>query len=317
MNFGGYGYNTHSALESSFSNLHFGQDHSINGSSTGNNGKTNMRNNGLSLDDTSPLHLPQQGHSMNNYSNNDTTNKKNNKNNCITTNNNNINTTAGTSNNNNNNDLINTLNLNLQMKDTQIESLENEIRSLKKLLNPQRISNNSLSDATNGKDLDIDTELLLPRSIESLYNELSSKLLTKEEELMETNDNLESLITSITLNPTNSITKNGRYDIETIAHKMIVKLEILNKENKEMAKMISYGRSKELQIELNLAQLENAKLKEENKLLSFNIDKFKNRFKIMEQKLENMEERTLKVEKKFINDSPNNDNSSKNKKPKK
>ena len=53
-----------------------------------------------------------------------------------------------------------------------------------------------------------------------------------------------------------------RYDAESIAHKMVVRLENLTNENKEMAKMLAYGRSKETQIELQLAKKENLELRE-------------------------------------------------------
>lgn len=78
---------------------------------------------------------------------------------------------------------------------------------------------------------------------------------------MAANQTLESILTALALNPTNSMTKFGRYDPEALAHKMVVRLENLTKENKEMSKMLAYGRSKEAQIELQMMRNENEELK--------------------------------------------------------
>lgn len=126
-------------------------------------------------------------------------------------------------------------------------------------------------------DIDEDDEdtlnkIIIPENVETILTTLATNLKDTQAKLKETEDNLESILTAIALNPTNAVTKDGRYDIETIAHKMIVRLEILTKENKEMAKMLSYGKSKEVHIELNLVRRENDELKEKIKLLEGKIE---------------------------------------------
>lgn len=188
------------------------------------------------------------------------------------------------------NDTVNSLKIDLQIKESQIQALENEIQLYKKLINDDLksyqgtnklnnnnnlngYSNNSLLDSIEEDENDEDTlnKIIIPENVETILYTLSTKLKETQEKLKMTEDHLESVLCAIALNPSNSITKDGRYDIETIAHKMIVRLEILTKENKEMAKMLSYGKSKEISIELNLARRENAELKEKIKVLEDKI----------------------------------------------
>ncbi|KAL6950105.1 hypothetical protein ACO0QE_000778 [Hanseniaspora vineae] len=199
----------------------------------------------------------------------------------------------------------------LKIKDSQIDSLEQEIQSLKKFLKrkagntktsfdtapssastavsnmdaiPNYKHNNNLTNKMSQQDEneyravlqkieDEETYVfpVLPKNLETIVNRLALKLSKKDKELQETNDRLETLITAIVSNPSPSMmnpslsnvsTKYGRYDVETLAHKMVVRLEMLTRENQEMAKMLSYGRSKEYQIELELLRKENQLLKE-------------------------------------------------------
>lgn len=150
--------------------------------------------------------------------------------------------------------------LEFQIKETQIETLEQEIKTLKNLLESQQNSNNLGT-------------IIIPNNIEEIFKSLADSLEKKDEELKESKNITESLITAITLNPTNNITKDGRYDPETIAHKLLNRLEILTNENKEMGKMLSYGRSQEMLIQMNL-------LTEENKDLKDRINQLENDLKL-------------------------------------
>ncbi|GMF52690.1 unnamed protein product [[Candida] boidinii] len=97
---------------------------------------------------------------------------------------------------------------------------------------------------------------------EELYIRLNEKLRSTQEELEETNLRLESVLTAIALNPTQSIISSGRYDEEEVAHRIVTKLQLLTEENDEMAKMLSYGKSKEKDIEIGLLRKQNIELKE-------------------------------------------------------
>ncbi|CAD6598991.1 BAK_1a_G0002490.mRNA.1.CDS.1 [Saccharomyces cerevisiae] len=163
--------------------------------------------------------------------------------------------------NSNKDDRMEALEVELQIKESQIESLENEIQRLKKIFN-EGLNYKQNEHKYEKENCHIPQTFELPASLEVIFRKLSSSLHAKEKELAETKENLESILTALALNPTNSVTKYGRYDAESIAHKMVVRLENLTNENKEMAKMLAYGRSKETQIELQLAKKENLELRE-------------------------------------------------------
>ncbi|SMN21410.1 similar to Saccharomyces cerevisiae YBR057C MUM2 Cytoplasmic protein essential for meiotic DNA replication and sporulation [Maudiozyma saulgeensis] len=161
---------------------------------------------------------------------------------------------------NSNSNVSDQMKLEFQIKETQIESLEQEVQTLKRLLentnsnnNKQALSNNNSNEST--------SVVQIPSSVEQVFTLLSQSLAEKDVQLQETKDTVESLITAITLNPTNNITKEGRYDPQTVAHKLMNRLEILARENKEMGQMLSYGRSQEMSIQINLLSQENEDLK--------------------------------------------------------
>lgn len=173
-----------------------------------------------------------------------------------------FNTTFGSSAGHRGNDNLGSLKLELQLKETQIESLENEIQKLKVVFNQGLTFKQQEQKQKQQMHTSLDSNVQIPISLETIFSKLSASLQRKDEELEETKKRLESIITAIALNPSNSVTKFGRYDEETLAHKMVVRLEMLTKENQEMAKMLGYGRSKETHIELELLKKENQQLKE-------------------------------------------------------
>ncbi|EJS44830.1 mum2p [Saccharomyces arboricola H-6] len=168
--------------------------------------------------------------------------------------------------NSNKEDRMETMEVQLQIKESQIESLENEIQKLKKIFN-EGLNYKQNEYKYEREASHIPQTFELPASLEVIFRKLSSSLRAKERELADTKENLESILTALALNPTNSVTKYGRYDAESIAHKMVVRLENLTNENKEMAKMLAYGRSKETQIELQLVKKENLELREKMAIL--------------------------------------------------
>ena len=64
------------------------------------------------------------------------------------------------------------------------------------------------------------------------------------------------------MNPNPTSFKNGRYDEEEISHKIISKLKMLTEENDELSRMVSYGKSKEKDIEIALLRKQNSDLLE-------------------------------------------------------
>ncbi|CDR43790.1 CYFA0S12e04324g1_1 [Cyberlindnera fabianii] len=144
------------------------------------------------------------------------------------------------------------LNMQLKIKESQIESLDNEIVRLQESLNV-------VNDVTVGS-----IPAKIPTSLNEVFVELSLKYNSTVQELEETKLRLESLITAMTLNPTNSVTNNGRYDELEISHKILIKMENLKKENEELMKQMSFGKVKQMDIQMNLLQLENEKIESEN-----------------------------------------------------
>lgn len=121
----------------------------------------------------------------------------------------------------------------------------------------------------------LDDELYIFPEIPNSINELIVRLSKRNEfnnvKIKEIETRLDSILTAIIMNPmningngnmlNNIPTEHGRYDEEAIAHKLVVRLETLTKENEEMGKILSYGRSKEYQIDIKLLKRENQILK--------------------------------------------------------
>lgn len=145
----------------------------------------------------------------------------------------------------------------LNVKDIQIESLENEIQNLKKIL---QLNPNGTRKGDDDK---------ISKHYGPIFTNLVSSLLERNEEYESLKRDYEELYLKVAMNldGSNSITKDGRYDTETIAHKMLIRFEMLTKENSRMAKMLSYGRPMETDIELQLVEMENQELKERIKQL--------------------------------------------------
>ncbi|GAV54732.1 hypothetical protein ZYGR_0AS00540 [Zygosaccharomyces rouxii] len=156
---------------------------------------------------------------------------------------------------------LESLKLKLQFKETQNESLENEVQMLKGIFN-QGLDHKQSEFKNERQNPHVPPlSLEIPDSVENMFKKMSESLQKKDEELIAANQTLESILTALALNPTNSMTKYGRYDPEALAHKTVVRIETLTKENQEMSKMLAYGRSKEAQIELQLMKKENEELK--------------------------------------------------------
>lgn len=150
------------------------------------------------------------------------------------------------------------LKLQLKLKENQIESLTNEI----KMLNESMLVKE-------------DKESYVPYSINEIFNALTKEKLQQSNELTETKLKLDTLITSIVLNPTNDSIENGRYDELETSHKILIKLESLKRENEFLLKSLSFGKLKNFEMNLNLLKQENKDLKRENQELKKEIERLK------------------------------------------
>lgn len=153
--------------------------------------------------------------------------------------------------NNNDPSEIENLKNKLQLKDIIISKLESELEKSKDFKNTILKTQNE----SNGK-------FEIPKNYEDLYHKLVEKIQLTETELTETKTRLEALITAISMNPNPTSFKNGRYDEEEISHKIISKLKMLTEENDELSRMVSYGKSKEKDIEIALLRKQNSDLLE-------------------------------------------------------
>lgn len=140
----------------------------------------------------------------------------------------------------------------LRMKDSMICQLKDQIDVHK----ARAAIVTSLKEAERQKGFEI------PKNYEQLYEMMVEKLQSTEKELVDTKLRLESVMTAIALNPSTGQTRNGRYDEQEIAHKIVTKLQMLTSENSQLAKMLSYGKAKEKDIELGLLRLKNNELQE-------------------------------------------------------
>ncbi|KAG0690097.1 Transcriptional activator spt7 [Pichia californica] len=142
----------------------------------------------------------------------------------------------------------------LQLKDIIISKLELELEKSKDF-------QNTILKTQNDSNLNFE----IPKNHEELYHKLVEKCHLTEVELEDTKTRLESLITAISMNNSNNLNstfKNGRYDEEEISHKIITKLKMLTEENDELSRMVSYGKSKEKDIEIALLRKQNNDLLE-------------------------------------------------------
>ncbi|CCH61312.1 hypothetical protein TBLA_0E02560 [Henningerozyma blattae CBS 6284] len=187
-------------------------------------------------------------------------------------NNSNINTpTSGTiAPHNNFNNSSNSLILQLQVKQTQLDKLEKEYEYLQEQLNNRRLASNQISKKPFNKIDELSTRH--PTTIPEAFRYLTNKLQIKENELAEVNKNLENVLAAVALDPENPLLKDGETDLKKISEKVVIQLETLTKENQELSKNLSYAHSKEKQIELGL-------LKQENEVLQQQINSLKEEVK--------------------------------------
>lgn len=154
----------------------------------------------------------------------------------------------------------------VSLKDNQISQLENEIIRLQQI----NKSSNAIPDTS------------IPSNYIQVFEKLADKLAKTEEELKETKLRLDALTTAILSNPSNSITKNGRFDELETFEKILIKLKNLETENRELLKICSFGKVKQFQLDLNFKELkiealseENQTLKKENQTLNKENDELK------------------------------------------
>lgn len=142
------------------------------------------------------------------------------------------------------------LKMELLAKDQIIKSLSEQLATLKK------IKGNSL--------LAVKGPVSVPESYHQHFRDLATALQQKKAELDDTKLRLEAIVVAASIfnqNGQPGITVNGQYDAQDLAHKLISKLSVLQAENENLLKMVSYSGKLSLVVELGLVRAENKALK--------------------------------------------------------
>lgn len=141
---------------------------------------------------------------------------------------------------------IQKLEVDLELRNLMIENLVEQIST-----------SNSIETLENSRE----GSIRIPTNYLQLFETLNKKYKEKNEELEQTKERLESIITAIAMNPQRSRTFNGYYDEEEISHRIISKLTVLDTENENLLKIFSSSNKSSLIVEIGLLRDENTKLK--------------------------------------------------------
>lgn len=149
------------------------------------------------------------------------------------------------------------LKVELILKNQVIKNLTDQLNIINKF-KKKKPNDTSDIDITKGSGIEIS------KSHYKIFETLSKSLKEKTTELNETKERLEALLVSLNINNVNSsiaFTNHGNYDEQEVAHKIINKLILLQNENENLLKMISFGNKSSLIIEIGLLKNENSILK--------------------------------------------------------
>lgn len=137
------------------------------------------------------------------------------------------------------------------MKDQVIKSLSEQLNEARKIKTcPQTYSKGDFA---------------VPRNHYELFNDLSDALQRKTAELEDTKERFEALAVALAMDNQKSISLNGQFDEQELAHKIVTKLTVLQSENDNLLDMISSSSKTSVLVELRLLQNENRQLKEKLK----------------------------------------------------
>lgn len=109
------------------------------------------------------------------------------------------------------------------------------------------------------KDSGHDTTIKIPEDHYKLFQDLTRTLQEKTSELDQTKARLEAMVVSLTVAP--KFTREGGYDAQEMVHKLVTKLSLLQDENENLLKMVSFGNKSSLLVEIGLLRNENTRMK--------------------------------------------------------
>lgn len=125
------------------------------------------------------------------------------------------------------------------------------------------------ADNGDSSQADLQTEtkdsMRLPPNYHQLFRDLTHTLNERTQELEETKSIMEAILVSLVMTKDSTITTNGTFDAQDLAHKITSKMAVLQSENEALLQMVSHSNKQSLVIELGILKSENHALREKIK----------------------------------------------------
>lgn len=175
--------------------------------------------------------------------------------------------------------------LEFQIKETQIEQLEAEVRALRGAGSAggagagasgagSGLAPNNTGTGNNSSNAGVPpAPLSIPSSVDGVFARLAAALAESEARARDATAALEAALAADSVGSVGAMSSRATTrsessaDTEATAHRVLTRLEALSRENQELARMLAYGRAQQAAVQLQLLRRENAALRRENAAL--------------------------------------------------
>lgn len=169
--------------------------------------------------------------------------------------------------------------LEFQIKETQIEQLEAEVRALRGAGASASgagsgLAPNNTGTGNNSSNAGVPpAPLSIPSSVDGVFARLAAALAESEARARDATAALEAALAADAAGSVGAMSNRATSrsessaDTEATAHRVLTRLEALSRENQELARMLAYGRAQQAAVQLQLLRRENAALRRENAAL--------------------------------------------------
>lgn len=167
--------------------------------------------------------------------------------------------------------------LEFQIKETQIEQLEAEVRALRGAgagASTGGLAPNNTGTGNNSSNAGVPpAPLSIPSSVDGVFARLAAALAESEARARDATAALEAALAADSVGSVGAMSSRATTrsessaDTEATAHRVLTRLEALSRENQELARMLAYGRAQQAAVQLQLLRRENAALRRENAAL--------------------------------------------------
>lgn len=169
--------------------------------------------------------------------------------------------------------------LEFQIKETQIEQLEAEVRALRGAGAGASgagsgLAPNNTGTGNNSSNAGVPpAPLSIPSSVDGVFARLAAALAESEARARDATAALEAALAADSVGSVGAMSSRATSrsessaDTEATAHRVLTRLEALSRENQELARMLAYGRAQQAAVQLQLLRRENAALRRENAAL--------------------------------------------------